>query len=438
MAHPTAPTHTSAAHAWQQLLGVAMAQRASDIHLEPHDNGLTARLRIDGVLVCATTLGCAPIDAKLKDSVRSYIKISASMDIAQQRLPQDGHWLTSPNGADTQDCRIASIPTASGEKLVIRLLANNSACAPLSALGYDATELRMLQRSLRAPHGLILMTGPTGCGKTTSIYSALQTLDLAHINVCTIEDPVELLLPGVNQVQVNEAAGLTFTSALRALLRQDPDVIVVGEIRDSVSAQMAVQAAQTGHLVISTLHANSAAQAMARLLHMNIAPLDVSANVQLITAQRLLRLLCPACKTPQPPSALQVQAFAQCGIEVPAAIYGAPKASACAPTCTHCVNGYRGRIGIFEMLTPAASAAPTNPAHINDPSDLGNSSCRRDLRHSALLRISQGDTSWEEATRHVVLDAAAPPDGDTSSHSWPDASPSDHAAPNAHPPTRQA
>ena len=396
----------SAAQAWLQLLSAAVVHRASDIHLEPSTNGLTARLRIDGVLVNATALGISPIPLALKDSLRSYIKVSAAMDIAQQRLPQDAHWASATTTQQVQDCRIASMPTATGEKLVIRLLASNHACADLATLGYDSQQLQLLQRCLGAPYGLILMTGPTGCGKTTSIYSALQTLDLSHINVCTIEDPVELLLAGVNQVQVNEAVGLSFASALRAILRQDPDVIVVGEIRDQHSATMAVQAAQTGHLVISTLHANDATQAITRLIHMGIAPVDLAASVQLITAQRLVRRLCASCKQAVATSAAQREVYVARGQQAPNQIYQAPKATPdLAHGCKSCIGGYLGRMGLFQMLPitaelgQACMAAQSAKALQTAAAQAGV----KDLAHHALLRIAQGDTSWEEASKHVAL-----------------------------------
>lgn len=394
------PTHT-----WQQLLGAAVAHRASDIHLEPTSTGLGVRFRIDGVLVSAQTLGVAPVHTALKDSLRSYIKVSAAMDIAQQRLPQDGHWTTYTSDHQAHDCRIATMPTALGEKLVIRLLASNRNVAALSTLGYNAQQLRALQHGLRAPHGLILMTGPTGCGKTTSIYSALQTLDLASVNVCTIEDPVELLLDGVQQIQVNEALGLSFTSALRALLRQDPDVIVVGEIRDAASASMAVHAAQTGHLVIATLHANNATQAITRLIHMGIAPVDLASSLQLITAQRLVRRLCPRCKQSLSTNQQQHSLFESHGLCVPTHLYKPTyRCSDAQPACT-CIAGYLGRVGIFQMLpinddmahclldgyNEHALASAATQAGVNS------------LTHHALVRVAQGDTSWAEAARHVVL-----------------------------------
>ncbi|UFS55515.1 GspE/PulE family protein [Comamonadaceae bacterium M7527] len=394
------PTNT-----WQQLLGAAVAHRASDIHLEPTATGLGVRFRIDGVLVSSQTLGLAPVHTALKDSLRSYIKVSAAMDIAQQRLPQDGHWTTHTSDQQAHDCRIATMPTALGEKLVIRLLASNRDIAALSTLGYNAQQLRTLQHGLQVPHGLILMTGPTGCGKTTSIYSALQTLDLTSVNVCTIEDPVELLLDGVHQVQVNEALGLGFASALRALLRQDPDVIVVGEIRDANSASMAVHAAQTGHLVISTLHANNATQAITRLIHMGIAPVDLASSLQLITAQRLVRRLCPHCKQAIAINKQQRRLFESHGLSIPVHIYKpADPCSEVQPQCT-CIGGYLGRVGIFQML-PITDAMTQFLLDGHNEHALASAAAKagvNSLAHHALARIAQGDTSWAEAARHVAL-----------------------------------
>ena len=397
---PANPTTT-----WQLLLGAAVAHRASDIHLEPTATGLGVRFRIDGVLVSAHSLGVAPVHAALKDSLRSYIKVSAAMDIAQQRLPQDGHWTTRTSDQQSHDCRIATMPTALGEKLVIRLLASNHSCAALSTLGYTEQQLRTLKRSLRVPHGLILMTGPTGCGKTTSIYSALQTLDLASVNVCTIEDPVELLLDGVHQVQVNETLGLGFASTLRALLRQDPDVIVVGEIRDDQSASMAVHAAQTGHLVISTLHANNATQAITRLIHMGIAPVDLASSVQLITAQRLVRRLCQQCKQAMPTTNQQRGLFEAHGLRPPPHTYRPPQQHNGEQHQCACVGGYLGRVGIFQTLPITHDVAHALLDSHNEQAltSAATQAGMHALAHHALARIAQGDTSWTEATRHVAL-----------------------------------
>ncbi len=271
-------------------LTAAVDSDASDIHFEPHADGLSVRIRIDGVLRTAESYPAASAAG-----VASRLKLLARMDIAERRLPQDGRLELVGRGGDRVEARVSSLPTVYGEKLVLRLLRDDSDDRPLSALGMPTEPLETLQGALRANMGMILVTGPTGSGKSTTLYAALRELNSDERNLVTAEDPVERRIPGVNQVQVNTEIGWTFAEALRAFLRQDPDVLMVGEIRDRETAEIAVRAALTGHLVLSTLHTNDAASTVARLIDMGIAPFLVAASLRLIVAQRLVRRRCQDC-----------------------------------------------------------------------------------------------------------------------------------------------
>ena len=303
-----------AAQLIHDIFKLAVARGASDIHIEPQAKQLIVRCRQDGLL---QNIGQFP--ATIGNKLITKLKLMGQLDIAEQRLPQDGRMQIRLDNT-LRDCRISSCPTITGEKLVLRLLPDNTSYTHLDQLGLRQDQLQLLQQLLTAPQGLILVTGPTGSGKTATLYSMLQTLNQPSRNVISIEDPVEITLPGINQVSVNPRAGLGFAQALRAFLRQDPDVIMVGEIRDQETAEVALKASQTGHLVLSTLHTNTAAQTLTRLVHMGIAPYLIAQCVQCVIAQRLVRTTCQYCH----------------GNMV--------------NECTHCHDGYRGRTGIFELL----------------------------------------------------------------------------------------
>jgi type IV pilus assembly protein PilB len=287
-------TSDSAVKTLDLLMHLAIERLASDIHFESGEDYFRVRLRVDGQLHIIATPALP-----LRDAILSRLKVQARMDIAEKRIPQDGR-IQYPYQGQTIDLRVSSLPTLHGEKMVVRILNFNRAHASLDELGYEPKQQATLVRELHKPDGLVLMTGPTGSGKTRSLYSCLELLNRAEVNISTVEDPSEIHLAGANQVNINPKAGLTFANTLRALLRQDPDIIMVGEIRDLETAEIAVQASQTGHLVLSTLHTNDAPGTLARLRHMGIAAFNIAASVSLITAQRLVRRLCEACKSPMP------------------------------------------------------------------------------------------------------------------------------------------
>lgn len=309
----------------QDLLAHAHQNRASDIHLEPLQNDLCVRLRIDGQLMTYPS----PV-ASWRDRIISKFKVLSRMDIAEKRLPQDGRLQWPVNGISL-GLRISSIPTMNGEKLVLRLLPTEQTPRSLSALGYTPDQLAQVQRALASPHGLILVTGPTGSGKSATLMAHLQSLDHRSLNITTIEDPVEQVLQGINQIGINEKIGLDFPTTLRALLRQDPDVLLVGEVRDLSTAMVAAQAAQTGHLVLSTLHTNTAASAILRLRHMGVPADHLAACVRLVCAQRLVRLLCTHCKSMR------------------------PNGSWHAVGCEHCHGGFWGRQAVHEIIPMTSS-----------------------------------------------------------------------------------
>jgi len=321
------------------LFQQAIRERASDIHLEVQENNVRVRYRIDGVLLEALTL---PKD--IYAPLLTRIKIMAGMDIAEKRLPQDGR-IQIKLEERAVDMRVSTLPTIAGEKVVIRLLDKKSLSWGLDELGFSRSNLELFRKMIHRSHGLILVTGPTGAGKTTTLYAALQELDTASQNIVTIEDPVEYRLEGINQVQINNRAGLDFARGLRAILRQDPNIIMVGEIRDRETADIAVRAALTGRLVLSTLHTNDAAGALTRLLDMGVEPYLVASAVVGVVAQRLVRVLCPRCRTPEeiPPGA-GVREILGLGPEEPLTLPGASGCSYCNYT------GYRGRIAITKVF----------------------------------------------------------------------------------------
>jgi len=324
------------------LLYEAISLNASDIHLQPHATSLVIRYRIDGVLYDQSTL-----DATKAPLIISRLKVLSNLDIAQRRVPQDGRFkvlVYTPNMSENViDFRVSTFPTLYGEKMVIRILDRSLRLLSLDAVGFAPTMHEQLLSATKRPHGLFLVTGPTGCGKTTMLYALISALDMHSKNIVTIEDPIEYELPGITQSQVNIKAGFSFENGLRAILRQDPDVIMVGEIRDKATAHIAIESALTGHLVLSTLHTNDAPSAVVRLLEMGIEPFLVSATLSGVLAQRLARRLCSGCKCEVPVNVERAPFIAQ---------YNAALKTAHAPVgCKKCHTiGYKGRVGIFELL----------------------------------------------------------------------------------------
>nr|WP_232430424.1 ATPase, T2SS/T4P/T4SS family [Burkholderia ubonensis] len=371
-------------------LHAACAREASDVHVEPFETGWRIRLRIDGVLH-----EHARPPLHLRDAFVTRVKVLARMDIAERRIPQDGRLRVALAGGRRGDYRVSSLPTLFGEKLVLRRLETLPPDLTLARLGFDALQARAMETAIRAPHGLVLVTGPTGSGKTLSLYCALQMLDRDAHNVCTVEDPAEIQLDGINQVGVAEKAGLTFATALRALLRQDPDVIMVGEIRDAETADVAIKAAQTGHLVLSTLHTNDAPAAITRLLDIGVAPYNLAAALRLVTAQRLVRRLCVACRAPSdaPPRVLR-----EAGCDPSALASGwRPFVSRGCPAC-HGI-GYRGRIGLHQTMpvSPGLAEHIVARASVGELARHAAGEGVRNLRDAALARVRDGTTSLAEA-----------------------------------------
>jgi type IV pilus assembly protein PilB len=386
---PTTPD--TAVKTLDEALGNAIEQLASDVHFESGENAFRIRYRIDGLLRLAATPAF-----HLRDAVVSRLKVLARMDIAEKRVPQDGRIQYLFKG-QTIDLRVSSLPTLHGEKMVVRILNFRQERLSLEALGYEPDDLAKLLLAIGRPHGLILMTGPTGSGKTLSLYSCLHVLNRMALNISTVEDPSEIHLPGVNQVTINDRAGLTFATTLRALLRQDPDVIMVGEIRDLETADIAVQAAQTGHLVLTTLHTNDAPSSLARLRHMGVAAFNVAASVRLVTAQRLVRRLCERCKSPMD-SRHTAALFASLGHVEREALQQSTATLYTAMGCEACDQGYKGRVGLYQVmpvgdamqsLIMGDSTAQTIAAHAAQEGV-------RTLRQAGWLKVMQGVTSVEE------------------------------------------
>ncbi|NYH23530.1 GspE/PulE family protein [Paraburkholderia bryophila] len=372
-----------------ETLQEATRRNASDLHIEPSEHGWRVRLRIDGVLH-----ETPQPPAHLRDAFITRVKVLARMDIAERRVPQDGRLRIATSPGRTEDYRVNSLPTLFGEKLVLRRLDALPADLSLDSLGLDPQQHATVDAAIRAPHGLMLVTGPTGSGKTLSLYCFLQLLNDTSRNLCSVEDPAEIQLAGINQVSVREKAGLTFAVALRAFLRQDPDVIMVGEIRDDETADVAVKAAQTGHLVLSTLHTNDAPAAIARLIDIGVEPYNLAAALRMVTAQRLVRRLCVTCRTPAPHSAAALRAagFADAQLDgwQPYAAAG----------CAKCHGiGYRGRIGVHQVMPvsePMRELIVVN-AGTHELARLARAEQVATLRDAALARVRDGTTSLAEA-----------------------------------------
>lgn len=372
----------------------AIRRGASDIHFEPYEKTYRVRLRIDGVL---KELAQPPVQLATKLSAR--IKVMARLDIAERRVPQDGRIKMRLSKTRSIDFRVSSCPTIFGEKVVMRILDPSSAQLGIDALGYEPFQKELYLANLKKPQGMILVTGPTGSGKTVSLYTGLNILNVEDTNISTAEDPAEIILPGVNQVNVNPKVGLTFAAALRAFLRQDPDVVMVGEIRDLETAEIALKAAQTGHLVLSTLHTNDAPQTLTRLVDMGVKPYAIATSVSLIIAQRLARRLCPHCKQALdiPADALLREGFTQADIDAGMTIFG--------PTgCSHCTDGYKGRVGIYQVMpvTETIGRLIMEGGNAITISDQARREGVWDLRTSGLNKVRNGLTSLAEVNSVTI------------------------------------
>ena len=373
----------------QKILMDAIAAGVSDIHFEPYEKFYRVRYRLDGVL-----MEMAQPPLVIKDKIASRIKVISKLDISEKRVPQDGRMKLVVSKTKTIDFRVSTLPTLFGEKIVIRILDSSGIKLGIEALGYDPDQQDALMNAVKRPYGMILVTGPTGSGKTVSLYTCLNILNQPGVNISTAEDPAEIQLAGVNQVNVNEKAGLTFAVALRAFLRQDPDIIMVGEIRDLETAEIAIKAAQTGHLVLSTLHTNDAPNTLLRLLNMGVAPFNVASSVLLITAQRLARRLCAHCKKPEeiPPEALLRAGFTEEDLDGTWQTFGPAG-------CDHCKGtGYKGRVGIYQVMaiTDEMRQLIMRNGTAFDIAELAKREGVRDLRQSGLIKVKQGITSLEE------------------------------------------
>jgi type IV pilus assembly protein PilB len=371
-----------------KMLIDAISMRASDLHFEPYEHNYRVRFRIDGEL---REISSPPV--VIKDKLASRIKVISRMDISEKRVPQDGKMKLKVGPERVIDFRVSTLPTLFGEKIVIRILDPSSAKLGIDALGYEPDEKERLLKAIERPYGMILVTGPTGSGKTVSLYTCLNLLNKPGVNIATAEDPSEINLPGVNQVNVNEKAGLTFAAALKSFLRQDPDIIMVGEIRDLETADISIKAAQTGHLVLSTLHTNDAPSTLTRMRNMGIAPFNIASSVLLITAQRLARRLCPTCKakTDIPKKTLLEAGFEAAELDGSWTPYRAVG-------CSACNNGYKGRVGIYQVM-PVTEEIQRIILRDGSALDIEAQAKRegvRNLRTSGLLKVKIGLTSLEE------------------------------------------
>jgi type IV pilus assembly protein PilB len=373
----------------QKLLTDAIAAGASDVHFEPYEKYYRIRYRVDGIL-----MEIAQPPLAIKDKVASRIKVISRLDISEKRVPQDGRMKIVLSKSKTIDFRVSTLPTLYGEKIVMRILDSAGVKLGIEALGYEPEQQQAMMAAIARPYGMILVTGPTGSGKTVSLYTCLNILNQPGVNISTAEDPAEIQLAGVNQVNVNDKAGLTFATALKAFLRQDPDIIMVGEIRDLETADIAIKAAQTGHLVLSTLHTNDAPTTLQRLLNMGVAPFNIASSVILITAQRLGRRLCGQCKKPKdiPPEALLRAGFSEEDIDGSWQPYGPIG-------CDHCKGtGYKGRVGIYQVM-PISDEMRQVIMRNGNAIEIADQAVKegvRDLRQSGLLKVKAGITSLEE------------------------------------------
>jgi type IV pilus assembly protein PilB len=377
-----------------KLLLDAIRRGASDIHFEPYEKMYRIRLRMDGIL---KEVAQPPVQLAMKLSAR--LKVMSRLDIAERRVPQDGRIKMKLSKTRAIDFRVSTCPTLFGEKIVCRILDPSSAMLGIDSLGYEPFQREIYLKYLAKPQGMILVTGPTGSGKTVSLYTGLNILNKEDTNISTAEDPAEINLPGVNQVNVNNKVGLTFAAALRAFLRQDPDVVMVGEIRDLETAEIAIKAAQTGHLVMSTLHTNDAPQTLTRLVDMGVKPYAIATSVSLIIAQRLARRLCAQCKAivDVPAEALLKEGFSEADVKAGIKVYGAKG-------CSACTDGYKGRCGIYQVM-PVSDAIGRLIMEGGNAIDISDQAAKEgvwDLRRAGLEKVRQGLTSLEEVNSVTI------------------------------------
>jgi len=372
----------------QKMLLDAFSMRASDLHFEPFEHSYRVRFRVDGEL---REIASPPV--AIKEKLAARIKVISKLDISEKRVPQDGKMKLKIGPDRVIDFRVSTLPTMFGEKIVIRILDPSSAKLGIEALGYEPVEKERLLAAIGRPYGMVLVTGPTGSGKTVSLYTCLNILNKPGINIATAEDPAEITLPGVNQVSMNEKAGMTFPVALKAFLRQDPDIIMVGEIRDLETADISIKAAQTGHLVLSTLHTNDAPTTLTRMRNMGIAPFNIASSVILITAQRLARRLCPNCKAVAdiPRETLLEAGFKEEDVDGSWTPYRPVG-------CSMCNNGYKGRVGIYQVMpiTEEIQRIILRDGTALEIAEQAQSEGVNSLRQSGLYKVKLGMTSLEE------------------------------------------
>ena len=375
-----------------KMLVDAIRMGASDLHFEPYEKTFRVRFRVDGVM---QKMASPPV--QLAGKIAARLKVMSQMDISERRIPQDGRIKLKISKDKAIDFRVNSLPTLFGEKLVLRILDPSSAMLGIEALGYEPDQKEMFLEALHKPQGMLLITGPTGSGKTVSLYTGINILNTGETNISTAEDPVEINLEGINQVNVNPKVGLTFANALKSFLRQDPDIVMVGEIRDLETAEIAIKAAQTGHMVLSTLHTNSAPETLTRLRNMGVASFNIATSVNLVIAQRLARRLCKNCKKPinLPRQSLLELGFTDADLDNPDNVIYEPIG------CNECREGYKGRVGIYEVMkvSPDISRIIMEDGNAIDIKDAALKNGFRDLRRSGILKVLQGVTSIQEMMR---------------------------------------
>ena len=375
-----------------KMLVDAIRMGASDLHFEPYEKTFRVRFRVDGVM---QKMASPPV--QLASKIAARLKVMSQMDISERRVPQDGRIKLKISKTKAIDFRVNSLPTLFGEKIVLRILDPSSAMLGIDALGYEPDQQEMFLEALHKPQGMLLITGPTGSGKTVSLYTGINILNTGATNISTAEDPVEINLEGINQVNVNAKVGLTFANALKSFLRQDPDIVMVGEIRDLETAEIAIKAAQTGHMVLSTLHTNSAPETLTRLRNMGVASFNIATSVNLVIAQRLARRLCKNCKKPIniPRQSLLEIGFTDADLDNPDNVIYEPVG------CNECREGYKGRVGIYEVMKVSSdiSRIIMEDGNAIDIKDAALKNGFRDLRRSGILKVLQGVTSIQEMMR---------------------------------------